>query len=134
MKKAFDQNVSRARPRLRVGGLTDAADDAAEALDSQSEGAGAAAEDVSELGAELKARVERAKVPQQPESPPPPATTAVARAVEVKPVPAPSASATPPPATVEIQTPPPELPRTREPRESREPDPERRREQLKKRL
>ena len=47
MKKAFDQNVSRARPRLRVGALTDAADVAAETLDFPAQTAAAPADETS---------------------------------------------------------------------------------------
>lgn len=123
MKKAFDQNVSRARPRLRVGApFNEGADGAAEALtqpappdgDASTEPAALAPPPTpaQELGAEVKARAERQR---------PPPTLA----------PAPVATFAPPPSIIEIQTPPPERPRTLE---TRELDPERRREQLKERL
>jgi hypothetical protein len=130
MKKAFDQNVSRARPRLRIGAFNDAAAEAAEALDPQEVEAGPANGETSEPGTEVNVRAERAMHPQPelssldaipPSRPPEPPRPA-------------SASAGQPPETGEIQTPPPELLRTRESRASPQPDPVRRREQLKERL
>lgn len=75
MKKAFDQNVSRARPRLRLGGLTEAADSAAASLSPPStevtetvpqeappevdEARGSA-----RLGEAVKSRAERARAPR----------------------------------------------------------------------
>lgn len=69
MKKAFDQNVSRARPRLRVGALTEAADQAAAAL-TESRELPAAVEPEQESQAEttlqdqVKARAERSRAPK----------------------------------------------------------------------
>ena len=71
MKKAFDQNVSRARPRLRVGALTEAADQAAAALtESREEPAVVEPEQEQESRAEatlqdqVKARAERSRAPK----------------------------------------------------------------------
>ncbi|WP_164017754.1 extensin-like protein [Pyxidicoccus trucidator] len=69
MKKAFEQNVSRAKPRLRLGALTGLIDPAAEPsapaepealVDSDS----APTAEAPDLSAEVRARIERARAPR----------------------------------------------------------------------
>lgn len=154
MKKAFDQNVSRARPRLRVGVLTEAADQAAASLGApepevQHEPAPEREATMArgkepELSAAVKVRTERARAPK------PSAAEAVQRALDMEPSPVAAAivaKATaavlgepvpveavfePPAHLTEVQTPhaPPEPVREAAPPEN----PERRREKLKERL
>src|SRR5918996_2343935 len=115
MKKAFDQNVSRARPRLRIGAFNEAADAAAEALTSPESSAEPAVQDAPEV-----------PVPKQP------ASKATAALPEASPA---VVSVEPSAETAEVGRPPPEPPqRSREPRPSSAPDPVRRRAQLKERL
>jgi hypothetical protein len=67
MKKAFEQNVSRAKPRLRLGALTGLIDPAAEAAPESDVSAEAAPEPTAEapdLSAEVRARIERARAPR----------------------------------------------------------------------
>lgn len=75
MKKAFDQNVSRARPRLKLG---PAASEETPALEAPEEIAASveAPEAPADLGQEVKARAERSKAPR------PTAAEAVQRALE----------------------------------------------------
>src|SRR5687768_18539024 len=86
MKKAFDQNVSRAKPRVRLGSAT--------AL-TEVEPAARAPVAPPDLAAEVKARAAAVAEPK------PSAVQAVQLAIG-----APRASAMPPPEVVEIQTPP----------------------------
>jgi len=74
MKKAFEQNVSRAKPRLRLGAFTGVVDPAApeEAAESEPtrdvetgpERAPEPATAASDLSAEVRARIERARAPR----------------------------------------------------------------------
>ncbi|MFY2560986.1 extensin-like protein [Corallococcus terminator] len=68
MKKAFEQNVSRAKPRLRLGAFTGAADPAESSPSEPSEqetSASAPPEPPSaDLSAEVRARIERARAPR----------------------------------------------------------------------
>lgn len=127
MKKAFDQNVSRAKPRVRLGAVI------AELAETLPE----AAEPVPEpsLADEVKARAERVQQPR------PTATEALqvalgAAVTEAKLAPpepvvsAPVAQMEPPAPAVEIQNPRPPMPE----REAVELDPHQRRERLKERL
>jgi DNA repair exonuclease SbcCD ATPase subunit len=135
MKKAFDENVSRSKPRMRLAAaMGEAADAATEAL---------SAPPPVELTAEVKERLEQAR------SPKPTAAEAVQLALSAKPAPqaviqkvpstplapavpspapaqpAPRASVQPPREMVEVHVPPPIRP---------EPDGSQRREKLKERL
>jgi DNA repair exonuclease SbcCD ATPase subunit len=150
MKKAFDENVSRTKPRMRLASALGEAADAAQAALTP-----------AELSDEVKERVEAArtskptaveavqqalnakpapqailhKVPTAPVAPAPAAPAPVRAAVEpprervevrAPPPPAPSRAAVqPPPELVEVQVPPPLRP---------EPDGAHRREKLKERL
>ncbi|NVJ20738.1 MULTISPECIES: extensin-like protein [Myxococcus] len=68
MKKAFEQNVSRAKPRLRLGAFTGVADPAESSPSESSEqepSASAPPEPPSaDLSAEVRARIERARAPR----------------------------------------------------------------------
>lgn len=68
MKKAFEQNVSRAKPRLRLGAFTGVADPAESSPSEPSEqepSASAPPEPPSaDLSAEVRARIERARAPR----------------------------------------------------------------------
>ncbi|MCP3136206.1 extensin-like protein [Pyxidicoccus xibeiensis] len=68
MKKAFEQNVSRAKPRLRLGALTgliDPAEGSAPAeSDAVAESAPPPAAEAPDLSAEVRARIERARAPR----------------------------------------------------------------------
>lgn len=110
MKKAFDQNVSRARPRLRVGAFTEAADAVAEALGSREAEATPSTETVV---ASPEPAVTQAPVPEL-----------VARSDEPRPS----------PATQDLEPPAEPQARGRDPRSSPGSDAVRRREQLKERL
>jgi len=97
MKKAFDQNVSRAKPRLRLGAAF------AEVAPSETAFAEAVMSDprptpvMNDLSTQVKARAEKARAPKQTVS------QAMQRALEA---PAESvAYAEPPPTEVEVQTP-----------------------------
>ncbi|NTX06575.1 extensin-like protein [Myxococcus sp. CA040A] len=65
MKKAFEQNVSRAKPRLRLGAFTGVADPGESAPSEQEPAASAPPEPPSaDLSAEVRARIERARAPR----------------------------------------------------------------------
>ncbi|WP_044282817.1 extensin-like protein [Myxococcus stipitatus] len=65
MKKAFEQNVSRAKPRLRLGAFTGAADPAESSAPVESTEPEAPVEPPSaDLSAEVRTRVERARAPR----------------------------------------------------------------------
>ncbi|MCY1017342.1 extensin-like protein [Pyxidicoccus sp. MSG2] len=68
MKKAFEQNVSRAKPRLRLGALTGLIDPAAEPAPEESdvsaEAPPAPTAEAPDLSAEVRARIERARAPR----------------------------------------------------------------------
>jgi hypothetical protein len=68
MKKAFEQNVSRAKPRLRLGALTGLIDPAAEPAppepDVSAEAPEAPTAEAPDLSAEVRARIERARAPR----------------------------------------------------------------------
>ncbi|NPC87095.1 extensin-like protein, partial [Pyxidicoccus fallax] len=66
MKKAFEQNVSRAKPRLRLGALTGLIDPAAEPAPEEpsqatAEAPPAPAAEAPDLSAEVRARIERSR-------------------------------------------------------------------------
>lgn len=115
MKKAFDQNVSRAKPRVRLGA---AFSELAPPEEVISEPTHEVPEEAKpDLAAEVRARAAVAAVPK------PTAAEALQKALSLEPA---RASAMPPPEVVEIQTPAPPVP----PRE----DLEERRGRLKERL
>ncbi|RKI55440.1 extensin-like protein, partial [Corallococcus sp. AB049A] len=67
MKKAFEQNVSRAKPRLRLGALTGALDPADPTGSAASEPAAPEAPPVAEatdLSSEVRSRIERRAGPR----------------------------------------------------------------------
>ena len=73
MKKAFEQNVSRAKPRLRLGAFTGVVDPAepeetsspeASAAEPEMARAAEAPAAASDLSAEVRARIERARAPR----------------------------------------------------------------------
>ncbi|WP_342382154.1 extensin-like protein [Myxococcus stipitatus] len=65
MKKAFEQNVSRAKPRLRLGAFTGVADPAESSASAESPEPQAPAEPpAADLSAEVRNRVERARAPR----------------------------------------------------------------------
>jgi len=116
MKKAFDQNVSRAKPRVRLGA---AFSELAPPEEVSSEPTHVVPEEARpDLAAEVRARAAMAVTPKP--------TAAEALQKALSPEPPPRASAAPPPEVVEIQTPAPPVP----PRE----DLEERRGRLKERL
>ncbi|MDY7225918.1 extensin-like protein [Hyalangium rubrum] len=66
MKKAFEQNVSRAKPRVRLGALTGLLE-SPEAAESEAPEASSVAEapaSAPDLSAEVRARIERARAPR----------------------------------------------------------------------
>ncbi|KFE71017.1 hypothetical protein [Hyalangium minutum] len=67
MKKAFEQNVSRAKPRVRLGALTgllDSPEGAETAEDAPEPVAEAPAPAAPDLSSEVRARIERARAPR----------------------------------------------------------------------
>ncbi|MBI3184386.1 MAG: extensin-like protein [Myxococcales bacterium] len=124
MKKAFDQNVSRAKPRLRLGAIfPEAASAQAELQGSEPASAAPPApkeeavlrapqpEPEAVLAVEVKARAERSRSPKLP------AVEAVKRALFEGP---PRATAEPPSPMVEVQTPAPLADPAQDARERRE--------------
>ncbi|MFZ5469553.1 MAG: extensin-like protein [Myxococcota bacterium] len=112
MKKAFDQNVSRAKPRVRLGALPFAPEAPADAQGGDS----------SDLAAQIKDRAEKARAPKLP------AAERVQLALDSPTSESPRAHAEPPREAVEVQTPGIPLP------VPEELAPHARRERLKKRL
>jgi phage host-nuclease inhibitor protein Gam len=66
MKKAFEQNVSRAKPRVRLGALTGLLEtpEASAEPEPTEEAPAAAATAAPDLSAEVRARIERARLPR----------------------------------------------------------------------
>jgi len=98
MKKAFDQNVSRAKPRVRLGAFSELAPPEEVASEPTHALPGPAKPD---LAAEVRARASVAAAPK------PTVVEALQRALSLDPA---RASVMPPPEVVEIQTPAPPMP------------------------
>lgn len=76
MKKAFDANVSRAKPRLRLGGLVGVTENTAPEVEEPAPVVAAEAAHAPDLASMVKAKVEQARAPK------PTASEAVQRALD----------------------------------------------------
>ncbi len=134
MKKAFEQNVSRAKPRVRLGAMLSTPESETEAPEAEAAAPAPAARVAepparrADLGSELRARIDRSRTPR------PTASEAVQQALLTPPEPAPAAPA---PMTARAEPVEYEVQRPASPLEDEAPaayDSVARREQLKERL